>query len=50
MKVEGRDYTVEDLVKQEQATCRPGTELTFKLIGLMHYLKSDTKWKDDTGA
>jgi len=32
------------------ATCRPDMELTFKLIGLSHYLPSDATWKDDTGG
>ena len=50
MKVDGRDYTVRDLVRQEQATCRPNSELTFKLIGLMHYLKSDDTWRDENGG
>ncbi|MCE9556937.1 MAG: hypothetical protein K8T91_26615 [Planctomycetes bacterium] len=50
MKVDGREYTVEDLVRQEQATCRPNSELTFKLIGLMHYLKSDDTWRDENGG
>lgn len=50
MKVDGRDYTVEDLVRQEQATCRPNSELTFKLIGLMHYLKTDDTWRDENGG
>jgi len=50
MKVDGRDYTVMDLVRQEQSSCRSGTELTFKLIGLMHYLKSDETWKDSNGG
>jgi hypothetical protein len=50
MKVDGRDYTVMDLVRQEQSSCRSGSELTFKLIGLMHYLKSDDTWKDANGG
>jgi len=50
MKVDGRDYTVMDLVRQEQSTCRPASELTFKLIGLMHYLKSDDTWRDASGG
>ena len=50
MKVDGRDYTINELVRQEQATCRANSELTFKLIGLMHYLKSDEKWRDDAGG
>ncbi|MEC7696248.1 MAG: hypothetical protein VYA11_04050 [Planctomycetota bacterium] len=50
MKVEGRDFTVLDLVEREKRSCRPKTELTFKLIGLSHYLESDETWKDDRGS
>lgn len=50
MKVDDRDLSVADLVRQEQATCRPNSELTFKLIGLMHYLKSDDTWRDENGG
>lgn len=49
LKVDGRDYTVADLIEHEKLTCRPNTELTFKLIALTHYLKSDEKWKSDDG-
>lgn len=49
IKVDGRDFTVADLIAYEQRTCRPRTELTFKLIGLSHYLESDAVWKDDLG-
>lgn len=50
MQVGGVDYTIADLVKHEQATCRPKSELTFKLIGLVHYLDSDAQWKSNSGA
>ena len=49
LKVEGRDFTVADLIEHEKLTCRPNSELTFKLIALTHYLKSDEKWKSDDG-
>ena len=49
MKVDGKNLTVMDLVRHEQASCRAGTELTFKLIGLAHYLPSDAEWKNDLG-
>lgn len=49
MKVDNQDYTIADLVKYEKGTCRAGTELTFKLIGLVHYLGSDAKWKSRYG-
>jgi hypothetical protein len=49
MRIGNKELTVADLVRSEQATCRPRTELTFKLIGLSHYLDSDAKWKDNHG-
>jgi hypothetical protein len=49
IKVEGRDFTVADLIESEKQTCRAKTELTFKLIALAHYLKSDATWKSDIG-
>ncbi|MEE2640753.1 MAG: hypothetical protein VX768_09015 [Planctomycetota bacterium] len=49
LKVEGKMWTVNDLVDYEKETCRSGTELTFKLIGLAHYLDSDEKWKSNDG-
>ena len=47
--IEGHEFTVGDLVKMEMRTCYPKTELTFKLIALMHYLDSDAKWMNDQG-
>lgn len=47
--VQGRRLSVADLVRSEQATCRSGTELTFKLIGLAHYLEPDAAWQADDG-
>ena len=49
LRVDGQTFTVMDLVRHEQKTCHAGTELTFKLIGLVHYLKSDAKWKNEYG-
>jgi len=49
MRIEGHDFTVGDLAKMEMKTCYPRTELTFKLIGLMHYLDSDATWMNDQG-
>ena len=47
--VEGKQFTVADLIQHEKDTCRPKTELTFKLIAFTHYLKSDEKWKSNDG-
>lgn len=49
IKVGGKDFTVQDLVESEMRTCRAGTELTFKLIALSHYLDSNTKWRNELG-
>jgi len=47
--VGGKQFDLEDLIRAEQLDCESGTELTFKLIGLMHYLPSDAKWKNFQG-
>ncbi len=50
IKVEGRDFTVADLVEFEKATCIPRSELTFKLIALAHYLDDlDDTWQSEYG-
>ncbi|MFT5471623.1 MAG: hypothetical protein ACI8UO_006758 [Verrucomicrobiales bacterium] len=49
MRIGGYDFTIQDLVRFEQETCRPKSELTFKLIGLVHYLDSDAEWESSTG-
>lgn len=47
--VGGKEFTIEDLIVAEQKTSYPDTELTFKLIGLMHYLPSNSTWVNDRG-
>jgi hypothetical protein len=49
MKVQGKDFTVANLIEVEKATCYPKTELTFKLIGLQRYLDINDKWVNDQG-
>jgi hypothetical protein len=49
LKVEGKDFTVADLIEVEKATCYPRTELTFKLIGLQRYLDINATWMNDQG-
>jgi hypothetical protein len=49
MRVEGKDFTVADLIDEEKATCYPRTELTFKLIGLQRYLDINASWMNDQG-
>ncbi len=45
IRVSNYDFQVHDLIEMEKATCRHGTELTFKLIGLAHYLHPDDEWQ-----
>ena len=47
--VGGERHTLEDLIKAEMRDCEAGTELTFKLISLMHYLPSDATWTNFQG-
>ena len=49
MKIGGKSFTVADLVAFEQRGCKSGMELTFKLMGLVHYLDSDATWKCQRG-
>ena len=49
MLVEGHEMKIANLIEMEKRTCYPRTELTFKLIGLMHYLDSDATWLNDQG-
>ena len=49
LKLQGREYTVADLVEQEQLCCRSGVELTFTLIALSHYLPTDAVWQSREG-
>ncbi len=49
IRVGKRNYTINDLVKYEMATCREKSELTFKLIGLSHYLDHRVRWRDNRG-
>ncbi len=44
IQVEGSGFTVADLVEEEKLACLSGTELTFALIGLAHYLPTDAEW------
>lgn len=42
-------YSVAELIEAEQRACRSGVELTFTLIGLSHYLDTDSTWVSDDG-
>ncbi len=47
--VGNRRFKVADLVQSEMLACKAGEELTFTLIGLSHYLPTDTKWRSEDG-
>lgn len=49
IRVGEKEFAIEDLIEAEKTTCYTKTELTFKLISLMHYLDSDEKWVNDQG-
>lgn len=43
-------YTVRDLLEAEKRACKTGEELTFTLIGLSHYIDTDSTWMADDGT
>jgi hypothetical protein len=44
-----KSYTVSDLIEEEKLSCKSGTELTFALISLAHYLHTDAAWESRDG-
>ena len=50
LRISGKRLTVQDLIEHEQRTCRPKSELTFKLIGLSHYLPINATWECNNGS
>jgi hypothetical protein len=49
LKIDDYEFTIGDLVKHEQLTCKAGTELSFKLLALVHYLGPDATWENRQG-
>ncbi|MBI2826366.1 MAG: hypothetical protein HYX69_16945 [Planctomycetia bacterium] len=49
IKVDGKEFTLADLIESEKLGCRAKTELTFKLIGFSYYLDVDEHWKNSAG-
>lgn len=45
--VDGTEFSIDDLIQYEMSTCKAKEELTFKLIGLSHYIDSDQSWKSN---
>ena len=49
LRVDGRSFTVADLVETSKLNCLSTKELTFQLIALSHYLDLDETWKNSAG-
>jgi len=47
--VNGKNFTVADLIEEEKLSCKAKTELTFALIALAHYLPTDAEWQSRDG-
>ena len=47
--LQSKSYTVADLIEQEKLSCKAGTELTFTLIAMAHYLHTDAEWENRAG-
>jgi hypothetical protein len=50
IRVNNQQFSVDDLIAAEKKTCHAGEELSFKLIGLMHYCPSDVVWVNERGS
>jgi hypothetical protein len=48
-KLNGKSFTLRDLIEEEKLGCESNSELTFKLIALSYYLKSDEEWTATDG-
>ena len=49
VRVDQTVRSVADLVESEKLSCRGGSDLSFKLIGLARYLEPDETWKNESG-
>ena len=49
IRVDQTVRSVADLVEAEKLSCRSGSDLSYKLIGLSRYLEPDETWKNDSG-
>ena len=49
LTVQGKNFTVTDLIEEEKLSCKANTELTFALIALAHYLPTDATWTSRDG-
>ncbi|QDT07822.1 hypothetical protein K227x_62510 [Rubripirellula lacrimiformis] len=46
---DGQQFSVADVIREEQLACKSGEELTFTLIGLSHYMDTDATWTSEDG-
>ena len=44
-----KKFSIREIIESEMLACRRGEELTFSLIGLTHYLDTDTVWLNSSG-
>ncbi|MEM9186039.1 MAG: hypothetical protein AAGB00_06025 [Planctomycetota bacterium] len=49
VRIADKEFTIHDLIEYEKRTCYDDIELTFKLLGLAHYLDLDETWVSDDG-
>jgi hypothetical protein len=49
IRIGNQQFSISDLVRYEMAGCVEKSELTFKLIGLSHYLNTDQQWTSKNG-
>ena len=47
--LQSKSFQLNHLVEEEKLSCKTGTELTFALIALSHYLPSDAQWQSRDG-
>lgn len=50
IEIDGRSFTLADLIESEQLACAEKTELTFTLIAMAHYLDTDATWLAGDGS
>lgn len=50
LQVDGKRFTIDDLIESEKRACVEKSELTFVLISMAHYLDTDATWKSDDGT
>lgn len=50
IEIDGRSFTVADLIESEKRACVAKSELTFTLIAMAHYLDTDAVWTAADGG